>query len=124
MTTNQLSLTKEFLHDHQRMTRMLSDIVDRLERGDKKDAQSLAEELDHLAGPHIAFEESVLYHTVGTAQGENYQRKLLTEHNVARAGLKRLLEANNDQLQDAEFLRQVLAALRAGLKHAEAVVLW
>lgn len=119
MNTNKLELSKEFLHDHQRMTRMLSEIVGDLKRGDTAHAQSLAEELDHFAGPHIAFEESVLYPTVGTAQGEPYRRKLLAEHDAARDGLKLLLSANDSQLYDAAFRRRVLGALQTGLKHAE-----
>jgi len=112
-------LANEFLKNQRRMTRLLRDVVVRLEDGDVEVARSLADELDNVAGPHIAFEESILYPAVGGVEGEAFQQQLLGEHEQARAGLSALLSADDSSLSEGDYRRNIVAALRAGLKHAE-----
>lgn len=112
-------LMEEFLQDHQQLTHMIRDVVSHLENGDVTAARSLAQKLDHAAGPHIEFEELILYPAVEVNLGEPYKRKLIAEHRNAQAGLAQLLSASDTRLEKAEFQKQVIAALRSGLKHAE-----
>lgn len=118
-TTKQSPLVKEFLDDHRLMTRMLSDLVTLLEGDHPEAARSLANQLDKLAGPHIAFEEQCLYPAVKARRGAVLQSQLQHEHDEARAALTQLLSTNVEEL-NRPTMRQVLAvALRKGLKHAE-----
>ena len=113
------TLVNEFLRDHQRFISLLRDVVVFVERGEIATARSLADELDRLAGPHIEFEEKILYPTTIAAHGVLLERKLLAEHGNFRAGLKQLLSASDARLSRPEFQQRVAAALRGGLKHAE-----
>jgi hypothetical protein len=118
-TNSKTALKREFLNDHRRMTRLLRDVVENLENGDIEAGRSLADELDQVAGPHIAFEETILYPAVGSAEGVAFQQKLLAEHDQAREGLAQMLAADQSQLDDVAYRNGVLAALHTGLKHAE-----
>ena len=108
-----------FLDDHRRMTRLLRDVAVALQKRDVQTAKSLARELDVVAGPHIEFEEEVLYPATASSSGPDFQKKLLSEHEQVCSGLARLLAADTEQLRDAQFLRSVEDAIRGGLKHAE-----
>lgn len=112
-------LTNEFLRDHQRLIRLLHEVVMLLEKGDIRAACLVAETLDQYAGPHIEFEESILYPAAKVYQGDSFERRLLAEHHNARAGLKHLIAEDLTKFRKPEFQRKVIAALRDGLKHAE-----
>lgn len=119
VTRQKKNLMNEFLRDHHRLTRILSDVIRHLEGGDVSSARSLAQELNRIAGPHIAFEESVLYPAVRLAVGESFERKLLAEHDNARMGLVHLISAEPIRLAKPEFREKIVTALRSGMKHAE-----
>ncbi|MEQ8837451.1 MAG: hemerythrin domain-containing protein, partial [Lacipirellulaceae bacterium] len=108
-----------FLQDHKDFTRKLNCLVEQLDQGSLAAAKRTAFELDVLAGPHVAFEEEVLYPVTGKAQGTPFQTRLLREHDQTQAGLVRLLSANEDELNDPGFVKAVADALRKGLEHAE-----
>lgn len=120
MTPTQSSpLVQAFLDDHQQMTRKLQEVIARLEQDEVQAACTAAEQLDRIAGPHIAFEESILYPAVGRAQGKPFQRQLLSEHAAMRAGLLQLLASSDAQLSKPAVRDEVLEQLQAGLRHAE-----
>lgn len=117
MTTSaQTPLVKSFIDDHKAMMRLLRDVSVALNEDDVAQAKMLAEELNRLAGPHIAFEETVLYPLIDDQTGDRpFVENLYAEH-------QEILEAIS-QLADGELSPQKLEAVRAafqsGLDHAE-----
>ena len=117
--TAKTELVELFLRDHRQMTRMLSDVVSHLHRNELVPALTVAQKLDRVAGPHIQFEEQVLYPEVKSVRGKAFDERLRDEHQAARDGLTRFLTASELQLKDPGFLAMVEKKLRSGLKHAE-----
>jgi len=112
-------LETEFLSDHKRMTRGFRDLIKALQANKPADAHRLAAELDFVAGPHIEFEERVLYPRVEGARGEEYGANLRHEHQVARSALQFLLDHRNEPLEPQDRAR-VIQQLRVGFEHAVA----
>lgn len=94
-------------------------MIDAVERNDPADMKSRADELDRAAGPHIEFEEHVLYPTVTEDRGKDFGAVLRREHQVARSALLFIREQDDQPLAPAERAR-VLEQLRVGLEHAVA----
>jgi hypothetical protein len=84
------SLEREFVEDHQRLHRNLVRTIEAVRAADRVGARQAAEELDRDAGPHIAFEEAVLYPQVAAAVGDAYADELYQEHGAGRAAIERL----------------------------------
>lgn len=110
-------LETEFLADHKKMTRGFRDLIESLEADDMPAAQKLALELDLAAGPHIEFEEHVLYPTVEEDRGQDYGDHLRHEHQVARSALRFVLD-HSDKPLEAEDRARVIQQLRIGFEHA------
>ena len=85
-------LGEAFVEDHQHLTRGLNNILQALHRSDLQKAARMAGELDVLAGPHIQFEEEVLYPKVAKAQGEEFVNGLYHEHQLGKDALKILVQ--------------------------------
>lgn len=113
------TLETEFLADHKKMTRGFRDLIKALEADELSEAFRLAEELDFAAGPHIEFEEHVLYPEVEGARGDEYGANLRHEHQVARSALRFLLEHGDKPIR-AEDKARVIQQLRIGFEHAVA----
>lgn len=116
-TTSQNTVVQEFLEDHKQFMRLLHDVGIALGDRDLPRAQALAEQLDAVAGPHIAFEESVLYPAVerGT-RDPAFVKSLYQEHGMIVQALSRLIQ---DRELDESSLQQITTAFRQGLGHAE-----
>ena len=121
----QTPLEQAFLEDHHKMMRGLDAVHHALEDGNVPQAVAQARELDRVAGPHIQFEEEVLYPQVGEARGEKYHAVLIGEHDEARRGVEALLQLG-DVLGDnagepgkpgQEEVGEIRDAIRTGLEH-------
>lgn len=110
-------LEQEFLEDHRHLTRGFQSLIDAVERNDVERCRRDASELDCIAGPHIEFEEHVLYPRVRNARGDELGTRLLREHQVARSALLFLESRGTEPLNPADRAR-VLEQLRVGLEHA------
>jgi hypothetical protein len=111
------AVVEAFLVDHKKFMRLLRDVSVALEEGDTELARQLARELDHVAGPHIAFEERVLYPALDVAIADrSFVRTLFQEHEQIVQALARLLDT---QQLDARAVDELKSAFRAGLAHAE-----
>jgi hemerythrin-like domain-containing protein len=116
---NPTELVQTFLEEHRTLMRGLSEILQKVESEDFIGAGNQADELDQMAGPHIQFEEEVLYPEVGRAQGRELERQLRDEHSTIRRAIQRLLQVDEAQASDSRFRAELAIALRTGIRHAE-----
>jgi hypothetical protein len=115
MTVGHSPLVEAFLDDHKRMTRLIARLHEALGQEDAGVVRALAEELDRVAGPHIEFEEQVLYPLVARERDAAYARQLYAEHSAVRDALAQLLA--KERLDEAEAAR-LKAGIGVGLEHA------
>lgn len=117
MTISHSALVSAFLTDHQRFMRLLRDVSLALEAADLPRAQELAIELDAVAGPHIAFEEQVLYPNLRRfTHDRSFVQSLYDEHAAIVDALARLVD---DRPLPVDALPALQTAFQAGLDHAE-----
>ena len=117
LDTRKSPLIAEFLKDHQQFSRLLFQIIKLLEAGQISEARTRADELDRLAGPHIAFEEAELYPRLQILGERNAKEEMLVEqHHDALHALKQLVDLENP---DGDQLESVKAGFNDALKHAE-----
>ncbi len=100
-------LEQEFLNDHRHLTQGLQSLIDAIEQNDVAQSQEIAHELNIVAGPHIEFEEHLLYPRVRQARGTEFSARLLQEHQVARSALL-FLESHGDTPLSTEDRARVL----------------
>ncbi len=116
-TSAEVAVVQAFLADHQKFMRLLHDVGVALGNHDVSRARELAQQLDIVAGPHIAFEEAVLYPAVGRGtQDPAFVRTLYDEHHSIVQALSRLLREGE---LDAQSLQDITSAFQKGLGHAE-----
>jgi len=108
-------LAQAFVDDHQKLTRGYSDARQAVASDDLTSAKRIADQLDQLAGPHIAFEERFLYPIVRSARGDTYASKLYHEHRLI---LKTLVELQAAASMDEMHKSRWLVGLQEGLEHA------
>lgn len=117
MRLEQVPLVREFLADHKKMSKLMLHVLVSLEEGDNAAAVQSARELDNVAGPHIAYEESELYPRIsGEKLISETTRELHDEHREAAMAVKLLLE---NPEPDQPTKQQILDGLRTGVHHAE-----
>jgi len=109
-------LADEFLKDHRHVTRRLSRILRSLKQGEVEGAVEIAKELDTLAGPHIQFEEAVLYPEVARIRGRGYAQRLYREHRIGQTALRALL--NEKQPLSEERLTELIQQFKVAVEHA------
>jgi Hemerythrin HHE cation binding domain len=90
MSVDPSPLAAAFVTDHRLITRRLNRLRKAVRRDDLPAARRIAAELDRLAGPHIQFEEEVLYPHIGRILGEAYAVQLYHEHDAGRTALGRI----------------------------------
>lgn len=96
-------LGQSFIEDHRHLMRGLLRLKKALQRDDLREARRIGEELDRVAGPHIRFEEEVLYPEVVRSRGGEYTGQLYEEHRIGRRLLERLRDhKDTDRLEPAE----------------------
>ncbi len=116
-TLPQQAVVQAFLVDHRKFMRLLLDVEQALRAGDIDRARVLGEALDKTAGPHIAFEEEVLYPTLAERTKENaFVVSLYDEHQDIVAALASLLEEREVTPARQQELQR---AFTEGLAHAE-----
>jgi hypothetical protein len=111
-------LVRAFLEDHRQLTRLLAKLRKALGHGDWKTSQNLARQLNALGGPHIDFEENVLYPLVRKLRGPRFAGQLYQEHQVVRQALEQLLSLPA-QPPGGTALADLAGKVKMGLKHAE-----
>lgn len=118
MPASQSSLQEEFVSDHRRMTQTIAQLLDALRAGRDAAAIQLADDLDRCAGPHIAFEEAVMYPRLTHLTGKDPVRRMYDEHRIALRGLRQLLAARDSLPLDGNRRAEVIDDLQRGLDHA------
>jgi hypothetical protein len=112
------TLARCFLDDHRRLIKHFSDILNALRGDDVPKAVALARDLDRLAGPHMQFEEAVLYPEVRRHRGEESVARLYEEHRVGLEAVKTLLQCANRGHLDATRKARLESQLGIVLQHA------
>lgn len=109
------TLNEEFTRDHRKLTQGFLAVAKAIENDKLEEARALADELDQVAGPHIAFEEEFLYPRVSEVRGQPYASKLYDEHAEI---LKAIQELQQGQEMSANKRKQLLVSMQVGLEHA------
>lgn len=111
-------LEEAFIEDHRCLTQGFSELLDALQGNDLAAAASIADEIDRKAGPHIEFEEEVMYPEVKRSRGAVYADRLFQEHKTAFDAIRFLLDqAGAGRLEEADRQRLIQQA-ETGLEHA------
>jgi len=84
-------LGKAFVEDHRHLTQGFRQLLDAIRERDVPQMIKLADRIDTVAGPHIRFEETVLYPLVREQRGSEYAQQLYREHRVAVCALRDIL---------------------------------
>ena len=119
MSDQQTILKNEFLSDHQQMTRLLVQLHRALVDGDRLLAKKLAVELDQHVGPHIQFEETVLYPLVAKSLGTEFSKQLYSEHSDIKRAVRYLVTTDQPTQISIDTLEELKNDLDTGVKHAE-----
>lgn len=114
-TLSKSAVVQAFLVDHRKFMKLLRDVGLALNAGDLAQARALAATLDKVAGPHIAFEEAVLYPAV-RGHDHTFVTGLYDEHQSIVRALDRLL---NESELDATSRQEIADAFDQGVRHAE-----
>lgn len=109
-------LEKEFLGDHRKMTRAFRDLIAAVEKNEVVEMREIANRLNRIAGPHIAFEEATLYPLVDHNTNENASADFLDEHDTARDAVVNLIK-QTEPLNDTDKA-SILGQLQTGFDHA------
>ena len=110
-------LIAEFIKDHQQFSRLMYEISKLLDDGKIEQARARGEELDAVAGPHIAYEEAELYSRLIELGVESVtKQQLVEEHREVVDALRLLLEV---PAPDESKLESIKQGFRSGLAHAE-----
>ena len=110
-------LIAEFLKDHQQFSRLMFEIAKLLDDEQIDQARVRAKELNEVAGPHIAYEESELYTRLGELGVKSVTRQQLAEeHREVLDALKMLLD---DPAPNGKMVESIKQGFRSGLTHAE-----
>ena len=113
----QPELVREFLADHQEMSRLLFSVLTRLEHGDYSGAQIDGRKLNLVAGPHIQFEEADLYPRLGRRQSSTEDTRALRREHAEVADALRLLLARPAPTESER--ESITEGFRIGVSHAE-----
>ena len=111
-------LQRRFLEDHRPLIRGLKGILAAMEEDDLSTAAELARQLDVDVGPHMAFEEEVLYPRLTETYGDEFVVRLVSEHEAGHRALRRLLDLPPGTSLGEGERREILADLQTVLDHA------
>ncbi len=116
-TIPKVAVVQAFLVDHKKFMKLLVDVHAALQCGDISRAKTLGVELNAVGGPHIAFEEAVLYPAIDAAtQDRGFVGQLYGEHQTIVKALTELLRLDES---DEQRLAEVTEAFRLGVEQAE-----
>ena len=112
------SLKQEFIKDHQKLTRGFAQIIKAVKDCKWSDATAAAKELNREGGPHIAFEEDVLYPRVAQSRSEQSVRHLYEEHQDAIAAIQFLSTHSEGADITPDTKVELVNKLQTSLDHA------
>jgi hypothetical protein len=118
MDNESSSLRNEFLSDHRRLTQGLARIQQALQANNLALARRVAHEVDRLAGPHVEFEEQVLYPELARVFGRHFVQQLHHEHEVGKQALRALVTQGEADLLDSSERAEILREVGAAMEHA------
>ena len=113
-------LKHEFAADHRNFTKGLVGLIEAVEKNEWAVAAAAAEVVNRENGPHVAFEEEILYPYVAETRGRSFVQSLYEEHRIVILAIRFLLEHPSGDGVTPEQRRQVIEGLQAGLGHAVA----
>jgi len=117
-TCSDSRLGRAFVEDHKHMIGGFAKLKRALEQGAAAEAKQIADDLDRLAGPHIQFEEEVLYPRVAEARGRSYAERLYEEHADGKQAIRTLRERSPSELTEPETRAQLISGVQTVLDHA------
>jgi len=119
MTATDYTLHTAFLEDHRHLTKGLAGLLESLRQNNAPRATTIARELDRVAGPHMAFEEAVLYPELQGRLGKSFVDQLYHEHALGKKAVSHLVHrAKSGPLTPPErstLIEQVETALEHAL---------
>lgn len=118
MKTVQHALEEEFAADHRELTRGFARLLELLQSGNDEEARGLADHIDQVAGPHVEFEETVLYPAVARAEGQDFAAQLYAEHRTVFDAVAWLLEHSAEEPIDESTRQRLIEQVQTGLDHA------
>lgn len=110
-------LQKEFLEDHRVLIADLKRLIAAVESGDADEWRRLALALDRDAGPHMTFEEEVLYPRLAEVHGDELVARMVSEHEVGHRAVTTLLAKPEGEELEAGERARVLEDLQVALGH-------
>lgn len=117
MKTARNNLEREFTTDHRGLTQGFARLLELLQSGENDAARDLADHIDQVAGPHIEFEETVLYPAVSRAESSDFTARLYSEHQIAFEAVTWLRSHPAEGIDDATR-RRLIEQVQTGLDHA------
>ena len=114
----QSPLLRAFHADHRAMTQSLYALLQAVKERDLARAIELAEQVDCVAGPHIAFEEEHFYPLLREPLGDAFVRQLYEEHAAGRSAVETLRECSNPEQLDPSTISRVEEQLEIAVQHA------
>ncbi len=106
-----------FREEHRQVRDTLLGLITAFENRDKSRIQSLLEQAAKLTGPHFRYEEEKLYPALVTIFGPEYIEQLLSAHDQAIAGARRLVELSGQETLTQEDVTEAIRLIRAVLPH-------
>lgn len=119
MKTARQTLEKEFATDHREMTQGFARLLELLRSGEDAEVRRLASDIDRLAGPHIEFEETVLYPAIAQMEGQDFAARLNAEHASVLEAIEWLQSPPSESPIDVNTRERLIQQIQIGLEHAE-----
>lgn len=118
MSRHRSTLEEAFQEDHRVMTQGFSRLLKALEEDDLPQAIEIADDLDRHVGPHIEFEERVLYPQVSKDRGAAYVDQLYDEHQTALQAVNFLRGCRGKKKLTSEDRHRLIEQVKTALDHA------
>ncbi|NQV28978.1 MAG: hemerythrin domain-containing protein [Rhodopirellula sp.] len=119
MKTARIALEEEFATDHRKLTRGFAALLEALKTAHDDEARQVADHIDLVGGPHIEFEETVLYPVVERVEGPTFASQLYSEHRTAFEAVAWLLKHTEKEPIDDIARARLVDQVQTGLDHAE-----
>ncbi len=110
-------LGKEFVEDHSRLARCLVRLQEALQQNDLQQIVQAADDLDRVAGPHMQFEEEVLYPEVENVRGREFVGRLFHEHGIGLDMVKSILRREGSESLSSSERKELLHSVELTLEH-------
>lgn len=106
-----------FLEHHRLLIHGLKHLQELVQKGEIQLAAEEADKLDQLAGPHLEFEEIILYPELTQRLGSEFVKQLYGEHREGQLALRTLQRYKSGLPPDELTTRQVNHQLQTALDH-------